>query len=244
MPTGHSRVRLTTGVRRNLALWRHLLNTSEERPTHLHELFLHAPSWFSATDASSKGLRGVFFDKGGNAYVWQLALPAVMSAAVATGTKRAAPSMNNLELAAHVAQITHKSAHMRPLEHTLDSTDSTTAFAWANRGSVTDNGVTAELLRWKAFTLHGAGIASSNAHVAGDLNFMADDASRLIQPSPTHLVQLFNTKYPQKNSWRHAPLTLELQSALITTLSGHQWKRACLPGTKNRWSPIGGSGQN
>ena len=35
------------------------------------------------------------------------------------------------------------------------------------------------------------------------------------------------------------PLTSELQSALITTLSGHQWSGACLLGTKNCWSPIG-----
>ena len=133
-----------------------------------------------------------------------------------------------------MAQIAHKLAHMRPLKHTLNGTDSTTAFAWANRGSITDDGNTAELLRRKPLMLRRAGIASSNAHVAGDLNFMADDASHLIQPSPTHLIQLFNTKFTQKNSWRHAPLTSELQSALITTLSGHQWTGACLPGTKNR----------
>ena len=75
-----------------------------------------------------------------------------------------------LELGAHVVQILLKSADF------------------------------ATLMAWKALAQRNSIVVSSGAYVPGELNTQADDASRIIQPSPTDLLAFFNTKYPQRVS--------------------------------------------
>ena len=64
---------------------------------------------------------------------------------------------------------------MRPLEHTLYETDSTTALSWFTKGSVTYNNTTATILGWRALYILRSGIFSSGTHVAGKLIKMADE---------------------------------------------------------------------
>ena len=109
-----------------LHLWKHLFTTMNTRPTHLRELLPHKPTWFGATDACGNGLGGVFFDKKGAPYVWQLPLPQHLRDPLRTWENSEGQlSINALELSAHVVQLLLKAPLMAPLEHTLDGTDST-----------------------------------------------------------------------------------------------------------------------
>jgi hypothetical protein len=55
---------------------------------------------------------------------------------------------------------------------------------------------------------------STESYIPGPSNVMADDASRLLQLTPSQLLAHFNLKYPQTNSWRFvSPRTGMLSSA-------------------------------
>ena len=177
-----------------------------QRPTHLREIFPHPPSWFGATEAYSYALGGVFFNTAGDAFVWQWPLPAAIHQLVRTDANPSGTiSINVLELAAHVVQYLLKTPHMQPLEHTLDGLDSTAAHGWATRSSVSRDNAIAGLIAWKAHAMRASVTASSTAYVPGHLNHLADDASRILLGLPLALIAFFNAKFPQKNSWRHAP---------------------------------------
>ena len=138
IPKIGARVRITASVQQMLRLWKHLFATMKTRPTHLRELFPHKPTWFGATDACGHGLGGVYFDNKGTPYVWQLPLPQHLRESLRTWENPEGQlSINALELSAHVVQLLLKAPLMAPLEHTLDGTDSTSAFGWAMRASAT-----------------------------------------------------------------------------------------------------------
>ena len=142
---------------------------------HLQELFPQVPTWFGATDACGHKLGGVFFDASGTPYVWQLLLlPHIQRNLRTADNTHGCLSMNALKLAAHVTYIPLKSLGMKFLEHTLDGTDSTAALSWNNKGSISSNGVEAQLLVWKARYQRHSGIVSLGKHVPRWLNDMAD----------------------------------------------------------------------
>ena len=245
MPKHGHRVRITDGVRHVLDLWEHLFATMNERPTHLRELFPHAPNWFGATDACGHGLGGVFFDNKGTAYVWQWQVPPELQARLRTRENpKGDLTINVLELAAHIVQLLLKGPMAKPLDHTLDGVDSTAAFGWTLGGSVTRTDKVATLLSWKALELRNSCLASSCAYVPGPLNRLADDASRVQHDSPTNLLHMFNAKYPQKHSWRYAPLTSAIDYALTTVLSGRPWRPESLPVTPKCRVPNGPYGRD
>ena len=206
----------------------------QKQPTQLRKLFLHPPTWFGATDARNHALGGVFFNSSGDIFVWQWPLLLALRDRVCSNSNpHGNISINALKLAAHVLQFLLKMPHMALLEHTLDSVESTAAHGWKVHGSITRNNVVVVLLAWKALQICASVNTSSTAYVPGPLNRLADDALRVLHPTPNNLVAFFNSKYPQQSSWQHAPLTSALKYTLTTVLSGQQWNPESLPVMKN-----------
>ena len=138
---------------------------------------------------------------------------------------------SHLELAGAVAQ-NDVVAQAWDVRHCAVATrnDNSAAVAWSLRGSISRNDPVAYLLR--LFSLHRRAFRYSVniAHLAGDLNKMADDCSRLWHLTDRQLVSYFNSRYPQRTSWRLHHLRPEMSSALISALSS---RRSC-PAS---WSP-------
>ena len=113
------------------------------------------------------------------------------------------------------------------VRHTTVATrnDNSSAVSWSLRSSTSRDDIAAYLLR--LFSLHRRAFRYSTSieHLAGDLNRMADDCSRLWNLTDSQLVAYFNKHYPQKRSWRLCHLRPEMNSALISALH----RKRCSP---------------
>ena len=63
-------INLKTPVHEELTVWRHLVASLANRPTHLREIRTHPHTWIGATDASLTGMGGVFYSPHGDWHVW------------------------------------------------------------------------------------------------------------------------------------------------------------------------------
>ena len=127
-PCPGNRARISTGATMALRLWRKLFRTMHTQPTHLHELFLHPPMRFGATNACMYALVGVFFNSTRDAFVWKWPLPPSQQQRMKTDKNLQGDiNIKALELAAQVLQFILKNTHMNPLKHTLGGVDGTAA---------------------------------------------------------------------------------------------------------------------
>ena len=152
-------------------------------------------------------------------------------------------SQSDLELA---GTIGHDSvlASSVPIQHltTCTFTDNTPTVAWQHKGSVTSTGPAAYLLRLSALHCRHHRYKPETHFLAGTLNAMADNSSRLWNFSALQLIDYFNSTYPQPQSWTMYHLSPEMHSALISCLHRRQLtpesflcerKKPSVPGTSS-----------
>ena len=98
------------------------------------------------------------------------------------------------------------------------ATDSTNTLYWQHYGSASTNNPPAYLLHLQALHQHYHQYISTQSHLPGPLNAMADDTSRLWNLSDSELLMHFNSSYPQLCSWTICQPTSSMISAMISRL--------------------------
>ena len=131
------RINLTTHLKEELTVWRHLVASLATRPTHIREIRPHPPTWIGATDASLTGMGGVFHSPNGDWHVWQLTFSTAIHANFLTDKNPTGfLTINDLKLAAYITHLHLFAPRMAPLKHISTGVDNTTAESWSRRGSV------------------------------------------------------------------------------------------------------------
>ena len=232
---GLQRVKLTPTVKDQLQdlLW--LANSLATRPTHLAEVVPTPPSYVGAVDAAKEGMGGVWFnmpdplplsiqprkaDQLSAPVLWRARFPpSVQEQLVSTDNPTGSITNSDLELAGTVGHDSVLAATV-PVQHVTSCTftDNTPTVAWRHKGSVTTTGPAAYLLRLSALHRRHHRYKPETQFLAGTLNTMADDCSRLWNLNDSQLISYFNSKYPQPLSWRMCHLPPEMHSALISCL--------------------------
>ena len=221
------KVKIDRHQQAELADWKWLANSLTDRPTSIAEIVHKQPSYGGDCDAAKSGMGGVAFNlrnPSAAPILWRSPFPTHVQRRVVSFDNPSGDINNShLELAGAVA-------HNDVVVHTWDArhcsvatrSDNTAAVAWSLRGSISRNDPVAYLLR--LFSLHRRKYRYSVniAHLAGDLNKMADDCSRLWHLTDDQLVSYFNSQYPQRKSWRLRHLRPAMNSAVISALSSRK----------------------
>jgi hypothetical protein len=129
-------IRLTPAVHDELDDWRLLLVSLHDRPTHICEIIPDFPTWTSAHGASGRGMGGVFSGPDGTPYLWRHPwIPSEAARLVTFANPAGDLSINNFELAGHIAQLWLALPLMAPLTTILSGSDNSTSIYWIRKGS-------------------------------------------------------------------------------------------------------------
>ena len=232
---GAKRIPLSPAVKDQLRdlLW--LAQNLAKRPTHLAEVVPTPPTYVGAVDAAKEGMGGVWFnmpdqlplsiqpkkmDRLSGPVLWRARFPpAIQDRLVSQDNPAGSVTNSDLELA---GTIGHDAvlANTVPVQHltTCSFTDNTPTVSWRHKGNVTSTGPAAYLLRLSALHRRHHRYKPETHFLAGILNTMADDCSRLWKLSDSQLISYFNSTYPQPQSWTMCHLPPEMHSALISCL--------------------------
>jgi hypothetical protein len=225
-----TRVRLGRHVNAFLDDFRWLTNGLATRPTSMLEVILSAwPSTRGACNASGKETGGVHFVWGTDgtiqAYVWRSTFPLKVTRQLVT-TANPTGKINNsdLELAGLVAHhdILSQLANLQDI--TIHNCyDNTETLFWQRKGSATITGPASYLLRLQAIYQRHDGYAPLHDYIPGEVNLMADVASRSGTLNDCQLLALFESKFPHTLPWKlcrqSKPMSYTLTSALLTRRS-------------------------
>lgn len=245
---GRHRIRLTRHVFAAIEDFRHIATSLAQRPTRLRELVPVSPSDVGACDACRLGMGGVWFDlldASTHPIIWRAAFPPAIQGALTTfDNPRGTLSIGDLELAGTLAHQEVLASTRHTAERTIWlGSDNTAAVAWATKGSVTSNAARAYLLRLSALQQRHYRYHPRYYHVPGQVNAMADAASRRWDLTDTQLLSHFNLTYPQPKSWtlRSPPPTL--LSSLMCALRCTRAAPTYLLGAPQPLMPHGNSGR-
>jgi hypothetical protein len=160
---------------------------------------------------------GVYFDSGGNAFVWREPFPhAVQRQLVSHDNLPGDVTNSDLEHAGLLVQVnlmthTHDVCYV-----TLENfSDNTQAVSRVRKGAVSTAGAAAGLCRFASNHQRIHRYYHRAQYLPGDSNCMADDASCLQHLSDADFLSLFNQRYPQQQPWEL--LALKPETALILT---------------------------
>lgn len=217
------RVKLTKAVHQFLEDFRLLAKDLSRRPTRISEILASAPSVVGTTDAAGPGMGGAAFistSQGIVPVVWRKPFPAHIQHRLVSWTNPKGDITNSdLELAATVVHhdvIAHAS-DVR--EHTLHSMhDNTPAQYWQRKGSTTTAGPAAYLLRLQSLHQRHFRYVPRHDFLAGRLNRMSDDASRLWNLDDAAFLTHFASHYPQPQPWQLLQVREEMLSSVISAL--------------------------
>ena len=240
----NGRVHLTRHNQAELADWLWLAKSLQDRPTSIAEVVRKPAAIGGDCDAAKAGMGGVLFDlrRDRRPILWRAPFPSdIQQRLVSWDNPTGDITNSDLELAGVLAQH-DVAAQCFDVRHTTVATrnDNSSAVSWSLRGSVSRDGIVAYLLR--LFSLHRRAFRYSTSieHLAGDLNRMADDCSRLWNLTDKQLIDYFNTTYPQERSWKLCQLRPEMNSALISALRRQRSSPEWLPSAP---TPTDGSGE-
>ena len=221
LQTGN-RVRLSRHNRAELDDWLWIARSLQQRPTSIAEVVRKPAAYGGDCDAAKAGMGGVIFDlrRDRRPILWRSPFPADVQQRLVSWSNPAGDVTNSdLELAGVLAQHDVAAQHYDVRHATIATrNDNSSAVSWSLKGSVSRDSIAAYLLR--LFALHRRAFRYSTTiqHLAGDLNRMADDCSRLWHLTDSQLVAYFNSTYPQKHSWRLCHLRPEMNLALTSAL--------------------------
>ena len=216
----------------------------------MREIVPFSPTLIGTHDAYKSGIGGVFFSSiYDTPCVYSLVLPQDIQDRLVTFENPSGDfTMNDFELAAHIAQLILATHFMSPLQNILSGCDNTVATSWTTKGSVSRQGPAAALLLLKAQLLRQYVVSSSIKYYPGTDNIMANTASRYAHLSHHSLLTWCNLYFPQHRSWEFCPLMHDEQQLLFTALRYgiclKEWsthdnvltKQPCVVGTH---SPLG-----
>jgi hypothetical protein len=220
------RIRVSSHVRANLDDFQWLADSLQDRPTRLQELVAQPPCLHGTSDASGRGMGGTILPPANATagssppLVWRLRFPAdVQCNLVSAANPKGTITNSDLELAATIIQHDAICYTYDVREHTIHtSTDNQATQVWQQRGSTTTNAVPAFLLRLQAIHQRFHRYVPMHSYLPGELNTMADDASRLWNLNDNELLTHFNATYPQPRSWHLYQPRPEMLSAVICAL--------------------------
>ena len=175
-------------------------------------------------DASGKGMGGVWLPAVTHSNLeptlWRAPFPkCITDALVSFDNPMGSINNSQLELAGGIA-------HNDVLQQLVNCTgrtvvpmgDNTAATAWQHKGSASTSGPTAYLLRVSSLHQRHYRYLSKADYIAGPVNQMADDCSRLWHLTDSQLLAYFNDTYPQERPWQLVHLRSEMHSTLIKAL--------------------------
>jgi hypothetical protein len=184
-PDTKSRLRLSTSVHDFLDDFRCLAATLSERPTKIIELLPHSPLTIGASAALGTGMIGIHSspqpDESIQPCLWCQLLPRELTTRLVTDTNPSGGiTISDLELGVTVA-------HHEVLAHYVDIRERTTnnlhnntsAVYWQRKGSTTTTKAAAYILHLQALHQWFHRYVPMQDYLAGNMNAMADDCSRL-----------------------------------------------------------------
>jgi len=219
------RVRVTKSARDELSDWRWLASDISTRPTSIAEVVRKPTSIVQAVDAAKPGMGGVAFDlfrpDDGEPLLWREPFPQeVQDRVVSWGNPHGNVTNSDLEQAAVNAGHDVVAQHVDVRHRTVGTaSDNTPTVYWTLKGSVSWDAAVAYLLRLLALHRRFYRYSTTIMHLAGTINRMADDASRLWHLTDDAFLSHFETTYPQRRSWKLCRLRPAVTSSLICALS-------------------------
>ena len=210
--------------------YRALLREVQSRPTSIYEIYPTLAKYLGYVDASSHGAGGVWFSgtMALQPIVWQVEWPPEIK----TKYKNKELSNSDLEMAALILQwlVLEYSVPTKHISVGVGSDNTPTVF-WTRKFSAQRSRPASRLVRVLALRIKGEEAAPLLIdHIAGDLNTMADNASRGFSSNPDHefahisppisFLQYFNSKFPlpQNLSWLEFQITQSLISKVTSEL--------------------------
>jgi hypothetical protein len=124
-------------------------------------------------------MSSVFSGPNGIPYLWQHPWTPSEAACLVTFANPASDlSINNLELAGHVAHLWLALPLMSPLNTILSGSENSTSIYWIRKGSTSTSKTTGALLRLRSWLLRQHQVAAPITFLAGKDNHLANAASR------------------------------------------------------------------
>jgi hypothetical protein len=229
LKTSSKRIHLPKSAHDFLDDMRWLIDQTHHRPVRLFELIPAEPTVIGTTDSSGVGCGGVFFIPTRHAspnqpdyesFVWRMEFPPELTANLITKERPDGKyHINELELLATIAQHDVVCQTTNVTEATIASLhDNTSAMYWNRKGSASTVGPTAYLLRLAALHKRHYRYATTHSYIPGNLNTMADDASRLFELTDVQLLTYFDLSFPQRKPWQRCTLRSQMHSSLISAM--------------------------
>ena len=229
-------IKITPAIKQALTDWRFLIQIIESRPTSILELTPGQPWFIGYTDASGKGVGGVWTD--GTKHlpqpiVWRCKWPQDISKnLVSQENPKGTITINDLELAGELLAwlvLEHISPIHLQHAHIGIHCDNTASVAWTNKLNSSSSIIAGQLLKALATRqyLHRTSPLLT-VSIQGENNTMADVASRSytnknFTNSNKTFLQNFNLMFPlQNNSWKEFHLSPKLFSRVTSCLRGEQ----------------------
>ena len=214
-----NRIKITKHLRRHIHDFALLAADLCSRPTHLAEIVPEAPTSIGATDAAKAGMGGVFFDHEGKPFVWREEFPPEIQQELITFETDGTITNSDLEQAAVLTQL-ELSGRTLPLRYaTVDVLcDNTPAVSRFRKGAVSSASPAAYLCRMASLHQRENRYHARVFYMPGELNRMADDASRLHHLTNEALLQHFEQHYPQEQRWTLLEVPTKWISSLILAL--------------------------
>jgi len=222
--TDQDRIKITPEIKDQLLDFEFLTRDLGSRPTAIAELVPDHPVAIGPHDASGMGMGGVWLPAVSNSnldpVLWRARFPQHITAnLVSYDNPNGTINNSELELAGLVG-------HQDILQQEVNCTgrtvvplsDNTPTVAWHHKGSTSTTGPTAYLLRLNSLHQRHFRYLAKADYIAGPVNKMADDCSRLWHLSDSQLLAYFNSMYPQKRPWKLVHLRPEMHSALTLAL--------------------------
>ena len=200
--------------------------------------------WFNMPEQLPLAIQPLKADRLPSPALWRALFPqSVQQQLVSLQNPTGTITNSDLELAGTIGHDLMLASTV-PVQHltTCTFTDNTPTVAWRHKGSVTSTSPAAYLLRLSALHCRHHCYKPETHFLAGNLNSMADNCSRLWNLNDSQLIAYFNSKYPQPQSWKMYHLLQEMHSALISCLHRRQLTPALFLRGRKKPSEHGTSG--
>jgi hypothetical protein len=249
-PTIEGRLKLTTTVHGFLDDFRWLAHDLGARPTRIAELTPQPESTLGACDAARSGMGGVHFVPSPSGthvqpILWRARFtPTVVNALVSSSQPLGTITNSDLELAGTIAHHDVLAHYADIREHTIHNLhDNTPAVFWQRKGSTTTTKAAAYLLRLQSLHQRFYRYVPLHDYIPGPSNTMADLCSRAWHLTDSDLLTLFNSRFPQPQSWMLCQVRPPMLSALISALSSTRSAPESFLHVPRQLTTIGPAGQ-
>jgi len=219
---------LNQATKQALNDWRMLLPTALHHPTPCTDLITALADYGGYCDASKAGAGGIWvgLNRALPPLVWRVAFPPEIQAEVVShANPRGRISNSDLEMMGLLLQwVVLEQVSNLQHAHVACWCDNTPTVAWATRLLSTKATNAARILRILALRMLACEASPiTTQHIAGELNTMADFASRSFtsHPDPRQFLTTFHSRFPllQNASWTLCCLPNALIGCILSTLS-------------------------